>query len=142
VIPRFIVRVMNGLAPIIFGDPTNARDFTYVTDAVRGILDCADCDALVGETVNVAYGRPHTVAEVAAAVLKAAGRTDLEPVLERARPGDVHLHYADTAKARTAIGWKPTISVEEGVAMLLKHMKASGADFRRMLSEQRTFNWE
>lgn len=142
VIPRFIVRVMNGLAPVIFGDPTNARDFTYVTDTVQGILAAAECDALVGETVNIAYGQPRTVAEVAAAVLKAAGRTDLEPVQERPRPGDVHLHYADTTKAQKMIGWCPMIALEQGIARLLEHLNRTGVDFRKMLSEQSTFNWE
>lgn len=142
VIPRFIVRVMNGLPPIIFGDPANARDFTYVTDTVRGILDAAHCDELVGETLNIACGRPRTVAEVAGAVLRVAGREDLEPVLERERPGDVHLHYADTSKASKMIGWEPTIALEEGVAMLMDHIESAGLDFQRMLSEQKTFNWE
>ena len=142
VIPKFIVRVMNGLPPIIFGDPTNARDFTYVSDTVRGILDAAACDALVGETLNIAYGRLRTVAEVAEIVLKAAGREDLKSVRERPRPGDVHRHYADTAKARRMIGWRPTITLEQGIPMLLDSLKRSGADFARMLKEEKTFNWE
>jgi hypothetical protein len=114
----------------------------FGTGAVRVILDVGDCDALVGDTVNIAYGRPRTVAEVAAAVLKTAGRTDLEPVQERPRPGDVHLHYADTTKAQKMIGWCPMIALEEGIARLLEHLKRTGADFRKMLSEQSTFNWE
>ncbi len=61
VIAKFIVRVMNGLPPVIFGDPTNARDFTYVADTVRGIMDAAACDEMVGETMNIAYGQPRTV---------------------------------------------------------------------------------
>lgn len=142
VIPKFIVRVMNGLPPIIFGDPTNARDFTYVTDTVRGILDAAACDEMVGETLNIAYGRPRTVAEVAELVLKATGREDLKPVMERERPGDVHMHYADTTKAEKMIAWRPSIALEEGIPMLLDHLKRSGADFKKMLAEEKTFNWE
>jgi len=142
VIPKFIVRVMNGLPPIIFGDPTNARDFTYVTDTVRGILDAAACDDLVGQTLNIAYGQPRTVREVADAVLHAAGREDLEPQIGPPRPGDVHLHYADTTKAQRTISWQPTIALEEGVAKLVEHLRNTGADFEEMLTEERTFNWE
>jgi len=142
VIPKFIVRAMNGLPPIIFGDPTNARDFTYVTDTVRGMLDVAECDDLLGQTVNIAYGQPRTVAEVADAVLKATGREDLQPVHDRPRPGDVHMHYADTSKAEQAIGWQPTIALEQGVAMLVDHLKQTGVDFAQMLAEEQTYNWE
>ena len=142
VIPRFIVRVMNGLGPVIFGDQTNARDFTYVTDIVRGILDAANCDDMIGETLNIAYGRPRTVEEVAGIVLSSTGRDDLQSVLERPRPGDVHLHYADTTKAQNLIGWRPEIALEDGIPMLIDHLKNSGADFARMLAEQKTFNWE
>ena len=142
VIPKFIVRAMNGLPPLIFGDPTNARDFTYVTDTVRGILDAACCDQLIGETVNIAYGKPRTVAEVAEIVLKTTGREDLAPVRERPRPGDVHMHYADTTKAEKMIGWRASVALEEGIPMLLEHLKRSGADFKKMLAEEETFNWE
>ena len=80
--------------------------------------------------------------EVADAVLRAAGREDLKPEMARPRPGDVHLHYADTAKAQTMIGWKPTIALEEGVAMLIDNLRNRDADFEKMLSEEKTFNWE
>jgi UDP-glucose 4-epimerase len=142
VIPRFIVRVMNGQPPVIFGDPTNARDFTHVSDTVRGILDAADCDQMVGQTLNIGYGEPRTVAEVAAIVLKAAGREDLKPVMERPRPGDVHLHYADTTKAQRMIGWKATIPLDEGIPMLIDYWRRMGADFAKMFERDKLFNWE
>jgi len=142
VIPKFIVRTMNGLPPIIFGDPTNARDFTYVTDTVRGILDAAGCDEMIGQTLNIAYGKPRTVAEIATAVLQAAGREDLTPIDGPERPGDVHLHYADTSRAERMIGWKPTIALEQGVPMLLEHLKSIGANFEQMLAEEETYNWK
>jgi UDP-glucose 4-epimerase len=142
VIPKFIVRVMNGLPPVILGDPTNARDFTYVSDTVRGILAAADCDDLIGCTINIAYGQPRTVQEVAAIVLKTAGREDLRPIYEQPRPGDVHLHYADVTLARKMINWQPKVPLEEGIRLLLDHLKHNGADFKKMLSEEKTLNWE
>jgi len=142
VISKFIVRVMNGLPPIIFGDATNARDFTYVADTVRGILGAAACDAMVGETVNIAYGQPRTVDEVARIVLKTCGREDLKPIIERPRPGDVHMHYADTRKAEKLFGWKAKVSLDEGIPMLIDHLKRKGADWTKMLTEDKTFNWE
>ena len=142
VIPKFIVRSMNGLPPIIFGDPTNARDFTYVSDIMRGIMEAACCDHLIGETLNIAFGKPRTVAEVARIVLQAVGREDLRPVLERPRPGDVHLHYADTTKAQRLIGWEPKIPLDEGIPMLIDYWKRTGADFAKMLEGDEVFSWE
>ena len=142
VIPKFLVRAMNGLPPIIFGDPTNARDFTYVTDTVRGILDAASCDSMIGETLNIAYGKPATVGEVAEVVLRVTGRGDLRPVMERPRPGDIHLLYADTTRAQKLIRWKPSVALEEGIGALLAHLKKSGADFKKMLSEDSVVNWQ
>lgn len=142
VIGKFIVRVMNGLPPVIFGDPTNARDFTYVTDTVQGILAAAACDDMVGNTLNIAFGQPRSVQDVADIVLRTAGREDLQPIMERPRPGDVHMHYADTAKARKMIGWEPKVSLDEGIPILVDHLKNQGADFAKMLTEEKTFNWE
>ena len=142
VIPRFIVRAMNGLPPVIFGDPNNARDFTYVRDTVEGILRAADCDAMIGETLNIATGTARTVGDVAAAVLAATGRRDLEPIQGRPRPGDVHMHQADTSKARKLLGWQADTTLEEGIRLFLEHLARSGADFHKMLSEHETYNWE
>ena len=65
VIPRFVIRVLNGLPPVIFGSGDNGRDFTYVTDTARGIALAADVDDLVGQTVNIASGEMITIAEIA-----------------------------------------------------------------------------
>jgi UDP-glucose 4-epimerase len=72
VIPRFVIRVLNGLPPVIFDTGENGRDFTYVTETVRGIALAASCDALVG-TVHIAYGEMVTVRQVAEAIARLCG---------------------------------------------------------------------
>jgi UDP-glucose 4-epimerase len=57
VIPRFMIRALNGKPPIIFGSGKNSRDFTYVTEVAAGLAIASECDALVGGTVNIAFGR-------------------------------------------------------------------------------------
>jgi hypothetical protein len=86
VLPRFFIRVLNGLPPVIFGDPGNGRDFTYVTEVARGIAAAGECDALVGEVVNIAYGKLFTVGEVAETVLRVCRRPDLRPLTGPHRP--------------------------------------------------------
>ena len=65
-------------------------------------------------------------------VAEAAGRID-----DRAHAG-----VADVSKARKMIHWNPSISLEEGIPMLIDDLKCRGADFRQMYSEQACFNWE
>ena len=77
----------NGLPPVIFGTGENGRDFTYVTETVRGIALAASCDALVGRAVNVAYGEMVTVRQVAEAIARLCGKPGLAPRFIEPRAG-------------------------------------------------------
>jgi UDP-glucose 4-epimerase len=115
VIPRFVIRVLNGQPPVIFGNGTNGRDFTYVTESARGIALAAGADALLGRAVNLAYGKMVTIREVAHAVAQACGRLDIEPKFIEPRPGDVMVLQADTTLARDLLGFTATIDFAEGL---------------------------
>src|SRR5262249_36483348 len=77
VIPGFLIRALAGQPPVIFGDGTNGRDFTYVTDVATGLLLAGFADNVVGRKINIAYGRMITIRAVADAILRAVGRNDL-----------------------------------------------------------------
>jgi len=115
VIPRFVVRVLNGQPPVIFGNGTNGRDFTYVTETARGLALAVQADALVGRTVNLAYGKMVTIRDVALTVARACGRPDLAPIFIEPRPGDVIALQADTSLARQFLGFNATVEFEEGL---------------------------
>lgn len=140
VLPRFVGRIMNGLAPVVFGDGSTGRDFTYVTEVAAGILKAGESDRLVGERVNVAYGRMLTVAEVARAALEALGRNDLAVETRSARPGDVHQLHADPGKAERLIGFRATIPFEEGVRRYLEWVRHRYPDPADLLDAEAT-NW-
>lgn len=141
VIPRFVIRALNGRQPVIFGDGRNGRDFTYVTEIVAGILRAADCDALVGRVVNLAYGRMITISEVAAAVLRACDRSDLAAAHGRPRPGDVIALQADTTLARELLGFRAEIEFEAGLRRYVAWFKEKHPDPSELL-EERIENWE
>ena len=86
VLDDFSIRVLNGLPPVIFGTGENGRDFTYVTDTVRGTALAASCDALIGRAVNIAYGEMATVRQAAEAIARLCERPDLAPRFIEARP--------------------------------------------------------
>ena len=114
VIPRFLLQLEAGHAPVIYGDGNQTRDFTFVEDTVAGILGAAACDALVGDAVNVAYGHEVSIRRIAELLARIVG-SDLEPVHESSRPGDVMRHFADTEKARRLFGYEPTVDLETGL---------------------------
>lgn len=141
VIPRFVIRALNGLPPVVFGDGSNGRDFTYVTEVAAGLVLAAQCDALIGRVVNLAYGRMITISQVASAVLRACGRTDLVPSLDDPRPGDVIALQADTARARELLGFTAKVDFERGLAKYVEWFKGHYPDPSALL-EERVQNWE
>jgi UDP-glucose 4-epimerase len=140
VIPRFLLRLEAGLAPVVYGDGRQTRDFTYVEDTVEGILAAAACDALVGEAVNVARGQEVSVLEIARWLGELVGR-ELAPLREPGRPGDVARHFADVSKARRTLGFEPRVGLREGLARTLAWFRARGIAARAGAQASGAPNW-
>jgi UDP-glucose 4-epimerase len=141
VLPRTIVRVLAGHAPLIYGDGDQSRDFTHVTDTARGIIALAESDSAIGETVNVGYGSDVTINELARIVLAVSGRSDLAPVHLDPRPGDVRQLLADSSLMRSLTGYTPRVSFEDGVAELFALLRDSGVPADEMLARVEDRNW-
>ena len=141
VIPKFLVRAMNGLPPVIFGDGTQTRDFTFVDDTALGIALAAESDGLIGETVNLGTGSEISINELAEVVLHVVGREDLIPIHDEPRPGDVFRLVADSEKATLKLGWRPTTTVEDGIRQLLAWHQAEGTDWEQALISDQRHNW-
>jgi UDP-glucose 4-epimerase len=139
VIPRFAVWALNGMPPVIFGDGTQTRDFIYVEDTAHWLCRVAECEALVGETVNLGSGTETSVKELAALVCEEAGQPGLAPRFLPSRPGDVMRHLAGVARARATLGFATRTSLREGVRKLLGHLKAQDAS--GLLGQVPEVNW-
>jgi UDP-glucose 4-epimerase len=116
VIPRFVIRTLSGKAPIVFGDGSNGRDFTYVTDTADGLWRTAFNDRIAGQTVNLGWGRMVSVKEVGEEILRQCGRNDLTLEHVAERPGDIHSLIARTEKAAELLGFRPQVDFATGVA--------------------------
>jgi UDP-glucose 4-epimerase len=114
VIPKFVVAMLAGKRPTIYGDGLQSRDFTYVENVVRGNLAAAERPAAAGGTFNVACGRQYNLLELIASINRVLG-TSIEPNFEPARAGDVRDSLADITAARSALGYEPTIDFDEGL---------------------------
>ena len=118
-IPRFILQLEAGRSPVIYGDGSQTRDFTYVDDTVSGIVLATECDALLGDVVNVAYGREASIGHIADALARLVGQPELGGVREARRPGDVDRHFADISKAQRIMGFSPQTDLETGLTRTL-----------------------
>jgi UDP-glucose 4-epimerase len=140
VIPRFVIRALNGLPPVIFGTGDAGRDFTYVTETAAGLAAAGTCDAVVGRVVNIARGEMITIAEVARTVLRLCRRGDLAPTHIAARPGDVHRLRAVTDRAADLLGFRADIGFEEGLERYLAWFVGVHPD-PSLLLEENVVNW-
>ena len=141
VIPKFVVRVINGHPPIVFGDGLQTRDFTHVSDTVDGMIRASEADRLIGSSVNIARGEEVTVNEIARLVLAACGRDDLSPVHAPDRPADHRRHYADISKARSTLGFAPAVGIEDGIRRYVAWFRATFPDPSRLIDDEQPYNW-
>ena len=141
VIPRFIQQLEAGRAPVIYGDGSQTRDFTYVDDTVAGIVLAAECDELVGDAVNVAFGREVSIARIAVALAELTGRPDLVAVKTDPRPGDVDRHFADASKAKRLLGFRAETPLEIGLEHTLAWFRETGIAARADRDASDRPNW-
>lgn len=118
VIPKFLLRCLAGRDMVIFGDGTQTRDFTYVSDTARAIMLAGFAPAATGETLNVGTGHETTVNELVHAIAATAGRPDARAIHDDPRPGDVLRLCADMTKARGILNFTPATPLSEGLAAL------------------------
>lgn len=114
VIPKFITAMSKGERPHIYGDGEQSRDFTYIDNVVEANLLAANAPGVSGEMFNIACGERYTVNELVAMLNEILG-TNIEPVYEPPRTGDVRHSMASIEKAEKMLGYRPLVTFEEGL---------------------------
>jgi len=142
VIPKFVLRYLCDTSPVIFGDGTQTRDFTYVADTAKGILMASECDKMIGQAINIARGQEVSINRLADIISHKLGKEDRKPVYEASRPGDVLRHYAGVIKARDMLGYSASIDIEFGIGKYMEWFQAQGYDYKELLKQDKIFNWE
>ncbi|MAE95710.1 MAG: LPS biosynthesis protein WbpP [Deltaproteobacteria bacterium] len=127
VIPKFVTACLDGIAPIIYGDGEQTRDFTYVADVVRANLLAASAPGAAGQVINVAGGGRISLNQLLGHIRELCGAS-AEASYHPARAGDVRDSQADLSRARSVLGFEPTTPIEEGLESTIDH-------FRKLQSE-------
>lgn len=115
VIPKFIKAIMNGERPVIYGDGTQSRDFTYVTNVIEAnVLASTKPLESKSTTLNCACNEQITLNNLVESINRIAG-TEIEPVYVEKRKGEVQHSYARIEKAISTIGYNPKINFQKGL---------------------------
>src|SRR5687767_1563793 len=120
-VPAFMSQALRNEDLTVFGDGTQTRSFCYVTDLVDGILRLMDSDT--NEPVNI--GNPHevTIEQIARTIITLVGSRSR--IVYRPLPqDDPKQRKPDITRARTLLGWEPTINLEEGLAKTVGYFKS------------------
>jgi dTDP-alpha-D-glucuronic acid decarboxylase len=121
VVSQTVARVLRGERPDLYDGGAQTRCFTYIDDAIEGVIAAATHEVAIGEAFNIGNAVETTMAEVVSMVLEAAG-SDLEPVDVDTRVmygrvyEDIGRRVPAVDKAREKLGWEATTPAREGIA--------------------------
>ncbi len=122
VIPKFVTQLMKHERPVINGDGSVSRDFTYVDNVIQAnhLAALAENPDAINQVYNVAYGERTTLNQLYSIIRTMSGAFDksvlsIEPVYGSVRAGDIPHSLASIEKAKKLLGYLPTHSVEEGL---------------------------
>src|ERR687892_377471 len=118
VIPSLLGQLFGEAERIRVGTVSPTRDFNYVSDTVNGFLAVAGADRVTGEVVNIGSGREISIGDLIELLFEVTGqRKNIVVEDERLRPtgSEVHRLLCDNTRAREWAGWKPEVSLEEGL---------------------------
>lgn len=118
VIPRFVIAMLGGERPVVYGDGEQSRDFSYVTNVVQANLLAATAPGVGGQVFNIACGKRYNLLELVAAINRILG-TDIAPIHAAPRVGDVRHSLADIARAKEMLGYQIKLEFEEGLRRLI-----------------------
>jgi nucleoside-diphosphate-sugar epimerase len=99
------------------GNLETSRDFTYVEDTANAVVSALETENIEGDIMNIGTGQTHKMSEILELIKRETRTEDKRVVLstERLRPRDVDTLVSSNAKARKTLGWKPSVTFEEGI---------------------------
>lgn len=121
VMSAFILRLLRGERPVIFGTGQRRRDFIYVDDVNDFHLLALSDDRTNGETYNVGSGMNFSILEIYDRIQRML-KTRIDPLFAEALPGEAEVTLADISES-LALGWKPRIDLETGLEKTIAYFR-------------------
>jgi UDP-glucose 4-epimerase len=122
VIPQFMRAMLNGRPPVIQGDGRQTRDFTYVSDVVQANLLAMEAPRVAGRVYNVATGRRTALLDLVDLINEVLG-TQIRPIHDNPRPGDIRHSQADISQAQIDLGFCPCTDLPDNLAQCVAHYR-------------------
>ncbi|MCP5106058.1 MAG: SDR family oxidoreductase [bacterium] len=120
VIPKFIKLIAQRKQPIIYGDGSQTRDFTHVSNNVTANLLACTAENAPGQVLNIACGERYPLSDIVKMINDILGE-EVEPLFEKERPGDVKHSLAAIEKAGEILGFQVKTKLKEGLEQLVEH---------------------
>ncbi len=120
-VSNFMVQALRGEPITIFGDGSQSRSFTYVDDEIRGFLALLDSDLTT--PINIGNDNEFTIAQLAELIIEVTGSAS-ELVHQPLPVDDPTQRRPDLTKARTLLGWEPTVQLREGLTRTADYFAA------------------
>lgn len=114
VLSRFMLALLQGNDPVVFGDGEQSRDFTYVANIVDEVLRACQTENVSGMVFNGGTGSRITLNDVLKQLQKITGKK-IRAQYEPPRTGDIRHSQADTSLPRKMLGYEPLVDFEEGL---------------------------
>ncbi|PYR85177.1 MAG: NAD-dependent dehydratase [Acidobacteria bacterium] len=124
VVSNFIVQALGGSPLTIYGDGSQTRSFCYVSDLIGGILSllAAPPSNEMGQPFNIGNPEERTVRDLATKILALAGSSS--PVVYQELPvDDPHVRCPDIRRAKSILGWRPEVSIDEGLQLTIDYFR-------------------
>lgn len=112
VIPKFITKILHHESPVIYGDGSQTRDFTFVKDVVQANILAMESNA--EGIFNIAYQDRIDLNALAVMIMDILG-IEVPVLYDPPRPGDIHDSLADVRKAKESFGYEPQYTVRTGI---------------------------
>ncbi len=118
VIPQFLRQILGGGSVVIHGDGTQTRDFVYIDDVVQALIAAAKAPA-DGQIINIGSGRETSINDLVATLERVTGKS-AHVLYNPQASGGVSRMVADLSRARKLLGYKPRVSLEDGIRRMIQ----------------------
>lgn len=119
VVPRFLQQALTGGSIVIFGDGQQSRDFVYVSDVVAALVSAATAKEVNRQVINIGSGVETNITELVNQIERVTGQS-VNRIVNRGKSGGVPRLVADISRAQMVLGFRPFVTLAEGLRLILQ----------------------